>query len=251
VKQISVKSTQTLMKCMATNDYYDFISLESEMTVNLAMKGVHLRNLKNHVSKKNVVKSLSFLIKNFNDNFNSKGKLNVNQIILLASDLFDRFSYESLEDVMLMFKYARQGKIGDGKDFKLDSQTVFHKWVPEYLELKSIEREKKHTETKGKDHGLANFNWSKEDLKHIDIPEESKKVAGETFGTRVKGIFNTNHLQKPMGVVNQNYYKNAKIDVKNHSTEKLNIFVKAAEKENIADEVLLRIVKDELLNRKN
>jgi hypothetical protein len=234
---------------MATNDYYDFISLESEMTVNLAMKGVHLRNLKNHVSKKNVVKSLSFLIKNFNDNFNSKGKLNVNQIILLASDLFDRFSYESLEDVMLMFKYARQGKIGDGKDFKLDSQTVFHKWVPEYLELKSIERETRNTQNKGKDYGLANFNWSKEDLKHIDIPEESKKVAGETLGTRVKGIFNTNHLQKPMGVVNQNYYKKAKIYVKNHSTEKLKTYLNAEKKQKISDKSLVKIVEDELLVR--
>jgi hypothetical protein len=33
-----------------------------------------------------------------------------------------------------MLKQARQGIIGDGKDYKLDGQNVLTKWFPEYLE---------------------------------------------------------------------------------------------------------------------
>jgi hypothetical protein len=37
-----------------------------------------------------------------------------------------------------MLKQARQGIIGDGKDYKLDGQNVLTKWFPEYLEKNTL-----------------------------------------------------------------------------------------------------------------
>jgi len=250
MKQISTKSSQELMQCMATNDYYSFVSLESEISVSLAMKGVQLRKLKDQVTKVNVVKSLSFLIANFNNNFNAKGKLNEQQIIVLAGDLFDRFSFESLEDVMLMFKYARQGKIGDGKDFKLDSQTIFHKWVPEYLELKANERELSHNKKKGELSGMANFNWDKENLDKFEVSEKEKST-GKTFGSRVKEIFTTEHLEESKldQVLKPDFYERMKADVVNHATENLEIYLKAERKSILPDKSMIKIVEVELKSR--
>lgn len=251
MKQISTKSSQELMQCMAANDYYSFVSLERETTVAIAMGGVQLRKLKDQVTKVNVIKSLSFLIANFNNNFNARGKLNEQQIIVLAGDLFDRFSFESLEDVMLMFKYARQGKIGDGKDFKLDSQTIFHKWVPEYLELKANERELKHNKKKGELSGMANFNWDKENLDKFEVSEK-EQLAGKNFGSRVKEIFTTEHLEKPKldQVLKPDFYERAKADVVNHSTENLQVYLNAEKKSVVPDESMIKIVETELKSRK-
>jgi hypothetical protein len=236
---------------MAANDYYSFVSLEGETTVAIAMGGVQLRKLKDQVTKVNVIKSLSFLIANFNNNFNARGKLNEQQIIVLAGDLFDRFSFESLEDVMLMFKYARQGKIGDGKDFKLDSQTIFHKWVPEYLELKANERELSHNKKKGELSGMANFNWDKENLDKFEVSEK-EQLAGKNFGSRVKEIFTTEHLEKPKldQVLKPDYHQRAKADVVNHSTENLQVYLNAEKKSVVPDESMIKIVELELKSRK-
>lgn len=146
--QVSKAHSMQLIQCMATNDAIGFVEIESNLTVANAMNGTSLMSLSKVLKKKDILKALSFFINRFNDNFNAKGKLDNMQIATMTGDLFDIFQYETLEDAMLMFKYARQGKIGDGKDFKLDSQTVFHKWVPAYLELKSIERERQHSEQK-------------------------------------------------------------------------------------------------------
>ena len=74
------------------------------------------------------------------DSFNVGQKINDDQSVTLAIDLLEVFGHENLEDVVLMFKLARQGRIG-GKIFRIDNQVVFSEWVPAYLELKAIERE--------------------------------------------------------------------------------------------------------------
>lgn len=153
---------------MATNDAIGFVELESNLTVSTAMNGTSLMSLSKVLKKKDILKALSFFINRFNDNFNAKGKLNNMQIATMSGDLFEILKYETLEDAMLMFKYARQGKIGDGKDFKLDSQTVFHKWVPALLELKAIEREKEHAQ-------------NKEEIKQFTTKDFDSKVAIKIF----------------------------------------------------------------------
>ena len=185
-----------LIECLATNDNFELLSIESSLTVATAMDSVSLRSLDKKIGKKNIVKAINYLILRLSENFNVGKKFTDDQAATMAMDLFEVFGYETLEDVVLMFKYARQGKIGDGKDFKLDSQTVFHKWVPAYLELKSEERENQERKKKSELNNVLKFEWKKEDVDKLKVSEE-KMIVGEKFGERVKKTFSTDHLEKP------------------------------------------------------
>lgn len=123
---------------------------ESDLTIEKAMNGTSLIKLSKSIEKINVITAITYLTVRLAENFNVGKKFTTDQSAVMAMDLFEVFGYETLEDVVLMFKYARQGKIGDGKDFKLDSQTVFHKWIPDYLNLKAEFRENEHTKAKKK-----------------------------------------------------------------------------------------------------
>lgn len=79
------------------------------------------------------------------------------QIQILAGDLYERFCADTLDDIVLMFKMARQGEFG--KVYTLDALQI-NLWAEKYLEKKSAEREK---------------IWSKQ--KHHQTPEKSM---GET-----------------------------------------------------------------------
>ncbi|MEM1337292.1 MAG: hypothetical protein AAGF96_06055 [Bacteroidota bacterium] len=138
----------SLISCLGSNDQVSLLEVESELTVSSAMNSSHLMKLTPIIGKKNIVKAITYLTLRLAESFNMKGKFNETQAAILAIDLFDIFQYETLEDVVLMYKLARQGKIGDGMDFKLDGQTVLHKWVPAFLELKAIERENQHQSKK-------------------------------------------------------------------------------------------------------
>lgn len=61
------------------------------------------------------------------------------QLIVLSGDLYDKFRNDSLEDIMLMLKMARQGDFG--KVYNLDTFTIMD-WIPQYFLHKSEEREK-------------------------------------------------------------------------------------------------------------
>src|SRR5690606_5513897 len=62
----------------------------------------------------------------------------------IAADIMEKYPYETLEDIVLMLKLVRQGKIGDGKDYKLDGQNILgkNKWMDQYLDLKYAELER-------------------------------------------------------------------------------------------------------------
>lgn len=133
---------------MAANDDLAVTAFESDLTVEKAMDGITLRKISTIAGTANVLKAVVYLILRLSANFNVGKKFTDEQAAVMAGDLLEVFSYETLEDVAMMFKMARQGRLGDGKDYKLDSQTVFHKWVPEYLEKKAEIRENKHIQMK-------------------------------------------------------------------------------------------------------
>lgn len=230
-----------LIECLAENDSHELILIESELTVAKAMNSVNLKKLDKIIGKKNILKSIVYLIMRLSDNFNMKGKFNSSQSAVLALDLFEVFGYESLEDVMLMFKYARQGKIGDGNDFKLDSQTVFHKWVPAYLELKAVEREKK-------------VQKEKDNLKKLKPENIDKSISEKLF--KDVGEIKVNHKRKGSGlgsrlkgqVLNEReyYLDHCKQRIKKISTDKLKKYI-----ENPKDQGLLKLVEKEIENRKS
>ena len=65
------------------------------------------------------------------------------QISMMASDLYDKFSYNTVEDIILMLRYARQGKLGGSKSV-FDNDTLFNIYVPKYLDMKAEKWEKEN-----------------------------------------------------------------------------------------------------------
>lgn len=61
------------------------------------------------------------------------------QIQILAGDLYEKFKTDSLDDVVLMFKMARQGEFG--KVYKCDTFEIIN-WANQYLDFKSATRER-------------------------------------------------------------------------------------------------------------
>lgn len=72
------------------------------------------------------------------------------QIQVLAGDLYEKFSTDTIEDIVLMLKKARQGDFG--KLYRFDTFEMMN-WANAYLEEKAKEREKIHYEQKTKENG--------------------------------------------------------------------------------------------------
>lgn len=150
---------------------------EIDLTIEKALNGTSLLKLSKSIEKINVITAITYLTIRLADNFNVGKKFTTDQSAVMALDLFEVFGYETLEDVVLMFKYARQGKIGDGKDFKLDSQTVFHKWIPDYLNLKAEFRENEHKKIKSDAIAIkVNDEYFKKRKENIQEKQKIEKI---------------------------------------------------------------------------
>lgn len=79
------------------------------------------------------IKAIFVLIKRFCTLINVSRNLNEDQMIQLAVDLRERFRCDSLEDVALFLKKAREGAYGDF--YRLDSAVIM-RWVDAYMEEK-------------------------------------------------------------------------------------------------------------------
>lgn len=84
---------------------------------------------------------VNILVKRFMESFGFATKMNETQLEVLTVDTLEKFSYESLEDIILFFKMARTGQFGSTMR-GVDSNLIFGEWYPMYLELKATEREK-------------------------------------------------------------------------------------------------------------
>jgi len=131
-----------LMRCLASNDEVGLIVFEKNLSLSNAIDGTKLKKLEKSVGEINTITAICYLLNRFNSNFNVGKSLTQQQSALLASDIVEKYPYETIEDVVLMLKQVRQGILGDGKDYKLDGQNVLAKWFPEYLEKKYIEFER-------------------------------------------------------------------------------------------------------------
>ena len=139
---ISNQQSIQLMRCLGSNDEVGLIVFEKNLNLSNAIDGTKLKKLEKEVGEINTITAICYLINRFNANFNVGKSLTQQQAALLASDIVEKYPYETIEDIVLMFKQVRQGIIGDGKDFKLDGQNVLAKWFPEYLDKKYIEVER-------------------------------------------------------------------------------------------------------------
>lgn len=176
-----------LIKCLTENDGLGLLDIESNLSVSKAMNSTQIYKLSRAIERRNVIKAIAYLTLRLSDSFNVKQKFTDEQASMLALDLAEVLHYETLEDVVMMYKYARQGKIGSN-EYKLDGQTVMQKWVPEYLELKAIEKENEHLKNKGEKNGMTFFEWKKEDLDKFKV--DNIETIPVKLGQRMKEKIN-------------------------------------------------------------
>ena len=144
---ISNQQSMQLMRCLGLNDEVGLIVFEKNLNIANAIDGIKIRKLEKEVGEVNTITAICYLLNRFNSNFNVGKSLTQQQSAILASDIVEKYPYETIEDIVLMLKQVRQGIIGDGKDFKLDGQNVLAKWMPEYLDKKYIEVERQNKKT--------------------------------------------------------------------------------------------------------
>ena len=117
------------------------------------------------------------LVNRFIDSFGFSTKLSETQLEVLTVDTLEKFSYDSLEDIILFFKLARSGSFGTTKR-GVDSNLIFGEWFPIYMEMKAEAREKKHlNEKKQTDNNLITIQDVKNSYQKIQV--------GNSFRDRV------------------------------------------------------------------
>lgn len=89
------------------------------------------------------ISTIKILVDRFADSFGFSTKLSPTQTETLCIDTFENFRGESLGDIILFFKMARNGSFGTTHK-GIDSNLVFGDWFPKYMMLKAEEREKAH-----------------------------------------------------------------------------------------------------------
>lgn len=144
-----------MVKCLASNNEVELIVFEKNLSIVKAINGTHLKKLENTIGEINTIVAICYLLNRFNSNFNVGKSLTSEQSAMIASDIVEKYPYETIEDVVLMLKQVRQGIIGDGKDFKLDGQNILAKWFPQYLDNKYAEVERQNKKVKDENLGAS------------------------------------------------------------------------------------------------
>jgi hypothetical protein len=161
-------------------------------------------DIKNTLDKKNIrtvfkgQESVAFtaietLVIRFMDSFGFSTKPTDNQIEMLAVDTFEKFAYESLTDVILFFKMARSGKFGE-TNRGVDSNLLYGKWFPMYLEQKAVLREQNYQKEKGE---TSRMQATDEDVKstYDKIAKTKRKKQIEAYVDKITKDFDKQLLE--------------------------------------------------------
>ena len=116
--------------------------------------------------------------------------LEIYQIQVLAGDLYDKFKYDTIEDVIMMFKHARTGDFGKLYDCK---PPEILSWCIPYLELKAEQREKLIAKEKQAQRNEVDEPLSPEAIKKFE--ELQKKI---NMGTPIGDVSITKAITQPL-----------------------------------------------------
>lgn len=173
------------MQCLEKGDALELVKIERSLTIEKCVSAPLLINQKSNESE--LIKSVFMIVKRFNDLVNVSKKMNEDQMIALSSDLFERFGGESLDDILLFFKMARNGEFGDL--YRLDSIVILS-WVPKYLNKKieafhedRINRE--NIRLRSENDAVSNHEYSEKSKEKL---EELSKMLKTTTVKRNTGI---------------------------------------------------------------
>jgi len=178
--------TKNLVERIAGQKELDIIEYEAEIKVQDAINGVQLRKWTDQGKKRDIIALIAYFIQRTFQNVNVKNNITAGQSAVLASDIVDLYPYESFLDLVLALKMYRRGEIGDGKDYKIDGQTVLHKILPAYFDLKAQHREKSYNVRKNTLNQLPKWNPSDVEKFEVGTTSGPKTKRGPGIGSRFK-----------------------------------------------------------------
>mgnify|MGYP000095937313 FL=1 len=116
--------------------------VQNQITIEKCLyEGTMLLQIAKMKGENNIVKMLITIIA-INQNFFNVGKaMNSQQCQETAFLLYEEYKHETIEDVVMMFKMAKKGMLGDGQVYNRIDGNVILGWMKEYREKKAIERE--------------------------------------------------------------------------------------------------------------
>jgi hypothetical protein len=117
------------------------VEISLEVTMEKALHAPKLFQLKHSIGEKDLLKLLCFILKAFADSLKIKNSLTVPQIIETANLILQKYTHESVKDVILAFKEAKMG----GRKFyhSLSTATIFE-LLNDYFLQKATYLENKH-----------------------------------------------------------------------------------------------------------
>jgi len=157
--QAKQQTTLVLAKGIISGDV-SLAPIEMGLTIQKVLEKPTIRTVFRG-NEKIAFSAISILVTRFLQSFGFSTKPDPSKIEMIAVDTFEKFSYESLEDIILFFKMARSGDFGATKR-GVDSNLIFGEWFPMYLERKAILREENNEKQKN---NLNDIGVSYEDVK--------------------------------------------------------------------------------------
>lgn len=115
---------------------------EQEVQLSQTIDCVKIITLIQQLGRKRVIEIIRSALLNAAKVFKYSENLQIYPATILATDLLEKMKYDSLEDVLIMFRMARRGELGNSKG-RLDADVIFGTFLPKYNELKALQWEEK------------------------------------------------------------------------------------------------------------
>lgn len=184
------------------------------------------------VEKKDIVKQVYLIVLRFNRLLNVSKPMDDEQMTVLALDLVEAFKYDTLEDVILLFKMARNLKFGN--IYRIDPPIILS-WLPQYFEMKAEQREKLHKEQLSKP--------------VLTIPEAIKKDLDKMLDKVVKRSIASIPVSKPQKQTAHNNYDIWLVKIKSELPEMTDGQLKELKIKTESNKELQELIKKEMQNR--
>ena len=128
---------------LANQDVLNIATAERRLTLDIAIKGKNMQSILKTHGDELPLKALSGIILLTTEFFSGSGtQMTAAQSFQTASLLLDSYPAETIEDVLLCFKNAKQGRYGKIYN-RIDGQIIFE-WFKQYLDEKYSYIEMKH-----------------------------------------------------------------------------------------------------------
>jgi hypothetical protein len=150
-KEAQPTTLAILQQCTATDKkafYMQLVKVEQSLSVQESIEtGIVLANIvRDKQNRISVIEQICKIVEYFQELTNVSKKMEAFQIQVLAGDLLDAFTGDTIEDIILMFKMARKGDFG--QIYRIDSLVIMG-WVSQYLDHKADERERLYRKQEG------------------------------------------------------------------------------------------------------